>query len=184
VADWPPYSPGSINAWLLMVTTKPPSWRDSMMIWQEAPLSLGEAHEGFFYPDPLGFWAEVRKWVRALFRPVEPSWNVPEALAMSMLLHLGDDVDRFVRARAVCEPRLILFLDEPSWERSGLTVVRKEPHFITDPHRKNQVYEGFWGAEEHGAVIGKAPQHPATHNLYRDGDMAEFLQSAPRPEGV
>lgn len=167
-----------------MVTTKPPSWRDSLVLWPEAPPTLGEAHEGFFYPDPLGFWAEVRRWVRGLFRPVEPGWGVPEALAMSMLLHIGDEPDRFQRSRKLCEPRLILFLDEPSWERSGVAVTRKEPQFITDPHRKNQVYEGFWGSDDDGVVIGKAPQHPATHNLYRESDMDGFLRAAPRPRGV
>ncbi|HWI02287.1 MAG TPA: hypothetical protein VNT52_00405, partial [Acidimicrobiales bacterium] len=30
-ADWPANSPGSLNAWLLLVTTKPPVWRDPVL---------------------------------------------------------------------------------------------------------------------------------------------------------
>src|SRR5205814_8705280 len=62
------HSPGALNAWLLLVTTKPPSWKDRLLVFPESPLSLGAPHEGFFYPDPLGFWAEVRHWVVELFR--------------------------------------------------------------------------------------------------------------------
>jgi hypothetical protein len=54
-------------------------------------------------------------------------------------------------------------------------------HHIKDPHRPGQVYEGFWGELEDGVVVGKAPQHPTTHNLYRSDDMVAFLRSAPLP---
>jgi hypothetical protein len=183
VGDWPPYSPGSLNAWLLLVTTKPPNWRDPLVLWPEAPLSLGEPHEGFFYPDPLGFWAEVRRWVLELFRAHHRTFGMPDALALTTLLHLEDEPDRFLRARDLSQPRTILFLDEPSLERVALTPVRREQHFIPDPHRKGQVYEGFWGWLEDGVVVGKAPQHPAMHRLYPAADMAGFLRAAPPAEG-
>ena len=182
--DWPPYSPGALNAWLLLVTTKPPTWRDSLVLWPEAPPTLGEAHEGFYYPDPLGFWAEVRRWAIELFRAQLATWGTPEALALTTLLHVGGEAERFARARELCQPRVILFLDEPSLERSGMTVLRREPHFITDPHRRGQVYEGFWAKGAEGVVVGKAPQHPATHNLYRAADMLGFLHGALPPEGA
>jgi hypothetical protein len=168
----------------LLVTTKPPSWRDSLVTWPEAPPTLGEAHEGFFYPDPLGFWAEVRRWVVELFRPRHVTWGAPEALAVTTLLHMGGDPDRFTRALELCRPRMILFLDEPSFEQAGLPALRREPHFISDPHRKGQVYEGFWAKDADGVVVGKAPQHPATHKLYRERDMLGFLRGALSPDGV
>jgi hypothetical protein len=184
-ADWPPFSPGALNAWLLLVTTKPPSWADTLVLWKDAPLTLGAAHEGFFYPDPLGFWSEVRRWTLELFRVHQPTWGPPEALALTTLLHLGDEGHRFQRAIELSQPRTILFLDEPSLERAGLPDgLRRQPHSIVDPHREGQVYEGFWGQTEDGVVVGKAPQHPATHNLYRAEDMLAFLRSAPRPDGV
>lgn len=183
VRDWPPHSPGAINAWLLLVTTKPPSWREPLLLWPEAPLTLGEAHEGFFYPDPLGFWAEVRRWVRELFVPYQPDWSVPEMLAVTTLVHVGDEPDQFDRAAQLSDPRLVLFLDEPSIQRASIEEVRREQHFITDPHRPGQVYEGFWGRTSTGVVVGKSPQHPATHNLYRAEDMLGFLRSAPRVNG-
>ncbi|MFN2504204.1 MAG: hypothetical protein ABR540_08235 [Acidimicrobiales bacterium] len=154
------------------------------MTWSEAPPTLGEAHEGFFYPDPLGFWTEVRRWSCELLHRYQPTWGVAEALALTSLLHLEKQPERFRRAAELMQPRVVLFLDEPSWERAGLSGVHREPHFIHDPHRKRQVYEGFWGHDEAGLVVGKSPQHPATHNLYRAEDMLGFLRSAPVATGV
>ena len=176
--DWPPYSPGSVNAWLLFVTTKPPAWQDDLVLWEERPLTVGEAHEGFFYPDPLGFWAEIRKWTVELLHLRAPDWGVNEALSVTALVHQADEPNRLHKALELCQPRTILFLDEPSWERSGLTA-RQVAHHINDPHRQGQVYEGFWSTGDDGVVIGKTPQHPTMHNLYREEDMLAFLRSAP-----
>lgn len=172
-----------MNAWLLMVTTKPPSWRDAFLSWPEGPLTLGEPHEGFFYPDPLGFWAEVRRWAVEIFRRHQPGWGTAEALSLTTVLHVGDESDRLQRAIDLLSPRTILFLDEPSWVHGGLDVIRRESHSIADPHRAGQVYEGFWGRHE-AIVVGKSPQHPSTHNLYRAADMLEFLRAVPLPDGV
>jgi hypothetical protein len=166
------------------VTTKPPSWRDPFVLWPEAPPTLGEAHEGFFYPDPLGFWSEVRQWVAELFTPIQRRWAAAEALAVTALVHLGDAPERLGLARELCQPRMIVFLDEPSLERAGIEGLRRERHFIADPHRQGQVYEGFWAYDRDGVVVGKAPQHPATHNLYRAADMRGFLRSALQPDGM
>lgn len=184
VGDWPPFSPGAANAWLLLATTKPPSWRDTLLMWPETPLAVGEPHEGFFYPDPRGFWAEVRRWSVEVFRGQVPTWGTAEALSLTALVHVGDEPERLRHALAVTRPRTVIFLDGPSWERSGLDVGHAEPHYIYDPHRAGQVYEGFWGRTPDGVVIGKAPQHPSTHNLYRAEDMLGYLRSAPSPEGV
>ncbi|MDQ3977962.1 MAG: hypothetical protein M3314_00195 [Actinomycetota bacterium] len=178
VGAWPDYSPGAVNAWLLLVTTKPPSWQDTLVPWKERPLTLGEAHENFFYPDPLGFWAEVRTWSLQLVRLQQPTWSTPDALAVTMIVHANDEPGRLKRAMDLCRPHVVVFLDEPSWEQSGLEVSRV-PHYIKDPHRPKQVYEGFWGKTPEGLVVGKAPQHPTMHNLYRREDMNSFLRSAP-----
>ncbi|MFN2606730.1 MAG: hypothetical protein ABR511_02350 [Acidimicrobiales bacterium] len=178
---WPPFSPAAVNAWLLMVTTKPPNWRDPFVHWEDQPPTLGSANEGFYYPDPLGFWAEVRRWSLELFRAHEPDWAQPDTLALTSLLHLGTEPDRLTRAIELSDPQVVLFLDEPSWERSQMAGVRQVTHHITDPHRPGQVYEGFWGTTPDGRVVGKAPQHPTTHNLYRAQDMVGFLRSVPAP---
>ena len=180
VAAWPPNSPAAINAWLLLVTTKPPTWRDPLLQWEERPPALGEAHQGFFYPDPLGFWAEVRRWSLELFRLQHPGFGLTEALSLTTLLHVGGEPGRLTRAIDVSSPQVLLFLDEPSWVASGLDV-HQEAHHIVDPHRPGQVYEGFWGRTDAGRVVGKAPQHPTTHNLYRAEDMRDFLRAAPVP---
>jgi hypothetical protein len=167
-----------INAWLLLVTTKPPDWRDSLVTWPDKPPTLGEPHEGFFYPDPLGFWAEVRRWTTVLLRLVKPSWATADALSVSTLLHVGDDNSRLAWAREVMHPAAIVFLDEPSWLNAGIEV-RQHPHYVPDPHRPQQVYEGFWATDDDGTVLGKSPQHPTTHRLYRAEDMDRFLRAAP-----
>lgn len=97
---------------------------------------------------------------------------------MSALLHVGSEADRLTTALQLLQPRLVLFLDEHSWVLSGLDVPRST-HHIADPHRKGQVYEGFWGVTGDGLTVGKSPQHPTTHNLYRPEEMAEFLRAAP-----
>ncbi len=181
IGEWPPNSPGSLNAWLLLVTTKAPVWRDQVLEWREQPLTLGEVNENFFYPDPLGFWTEIRRWALELFRLRNPTWGLGEALTLTTLLHVGDDAGRLAGALGRLSPRVVLFLDEPSWIASRLEVRKSVHHHIKDPHRPAQVYEGFWGLLDDGVVVGKAPQHPTTHNLYRNEDMVGFLRAAPIP---
>lgn len=161
-----------------MVTTKAPTWRDNLVVWRDMPPSFGEPAEGFFYPDPLGFWAEVRRWATILVRTREREAATPDALAVTTMLHVGDDQGRLAWAMDLMQPRIVLFLDGPAWEASGLQV-REEPHYVPDPHRPQQVYEGFWGIADDGTVVGKSPQHPTTHRLYRAEDMDRFLRAAP-----
>ncbi|MEY2478930.1 MAG: hypothetical protein QOG87_4245 [Actinomycetota bacterium] len=177
-AGWPENSPGAINAWLLLVTTKPPTWRDTLLQWQERPPTLGDPHEGFHYPDPLGFWTEVRRWATVLVRERERELGTADALTVTTLLHVGDDSGRLTWGMQLMLPRVVLFLDGPAWDAAGM-IVREEPHYVPDPHRPQQVYEGFWGVTDDGTVVGKAPQHPATHKLYRAEDMDRFLRAAP-----
>src|SRR5690348_1056301 len=109
---WPESSPGALNAWLLLVSTKPPTWRDPIIQWRELPPSLGDPHEGFFYPDPLGFWTEVRRWAGVIVRLADPGFSTSDALAVTALLHVGDNAARLKKAIQLCRPRVILFLDE------------------------------------------------------------------------
>lgn len=176
--SWPEHSPGALNAWLLLVSTKPPTWRDTLVLWPEDPPTLGEPHHGFFYPDPLGFWAEVRRWSIVLLRRRCPEWTSSDALAVTTLLHVGDHAERLRWGRTLMRPRVVLFLDEPSWAAAALDV-RKQPHHVPDPHRSQQVYEGFWATTADGTIVGKAPQHPVMHNLYRAEDMDRFLTALP-----
>ena len=179
---WPADSPGSVNAWLLFVTSKPPTWRDPLHPWVERPLTIGAPHEGFLYPDPIGFWDEVRRWAVELFRLHEPTWSAAESLSLTSLVHVGADPDQLVAAQRLCEPRTVVFLDEPAW-RSTTIDVAITPFAVPDPHRPGQVYEGWWGTTPGGAVVGKAPQHPTMHRLYRAEDLTAWLRAAPRPRG-
>jgi hypothetical protein len=182
-AGWPPFSPGVVNAWLLLVTTKPPGWRDPLLEWPEQPLMVGAVHEGFLYPDPVGFWTEVRSWATTVVRTRVSDWTVTEALGVSALVHLGGDPDtavtRLALARATCRPHVLLFLDEPSWAAAALDPVETELHPIPDPHRVGQVYQGLWGRLADGTIVGKAPQHPAMHQLYESAGMGHFLAAVP-----
>lgn len=179
-SGWPELSPGAANAWLLFVTTKAPSWRDPLVPWPDAPLTLGEPHPGFLYPDPIGFWAEVRRWAIVVLRRHEPTWSTAEALALTALIHLGDDPARLAAADATCRPRMVVLLDEAAAQAAAFDVAA-EPVAIPDPHRPDQTYLGWWGTTADGQVIGKAPQHPTMHRLYRAQDLDRWLASAPWP---
>jgi hypothetical protein len=178
---WPADSPGSCNAWLLLVTTKPPSWRDPLHPWVERPLTLGEPHEGFLYPDPIGFWDEVRRWAVELFRQQQPAWSTAESLSLTTLVHVGGDPRHLAVAMELCQPRVVVFLDEPAWQSASLEVATT-PFAVPDPHRAGQVYEGWWGTTPGGTVVGKSPQHPTMHRLYRAADLTAWLRAAPRPQ--
>ena len=135
-------------------------------------------HEGFLYPDPLGFWTEVRRWSVACLRSREPRWDASEALAITALVHVGDAA----AALAVCRPAAVLFLDEPAWQTSGFDGAgRVALHHIPDPHRDGSVYQGLWSVLPDGRIVGKAPQHPSAHRFYRAADMDTFLAALPRP---
>jgi hypothetical protein len=177
---WPPDSPGSCNAWLLFVTTKPPSWRDPLHPWVERPLTIGEPHDGFLYPDPIGFWDEIRRWAVELFRLQQPTWSTSESLSLTTLVHVGGDPSQLAVARELCQPRTIVFLDEPAWQSANLEVATT-PFSVPDPHRPGQEYEGWWGTTATGSVVGKSPQHPTMHRLYRAEDLSAWLRASPRP---
>ncbi len=61
---------------------------------------------------------------------------------------------------------------------------RPTPLTIPDPHRRGQVYEGWWGTTPAGTVVGKAPQHPTMHRLYRAEDLRDWLRPGADPPGV
>jgi hypothetical protein len=177
--SWPDHSPGAVNAWLLLVTTKAPDWRDPLVVWPSGPPTIGTPHEGFFYPDPRGFWAEVRRWITELLVVRAPEFRVTEALSVSALVHTGDDPQRVARLRATCRPRVELFLDEPAWVTAAPDVPVANLA-IPDPHRADQSYVGLWSERAvDGVVVGKAPQHPSAHRFYRWEDMARFLRAVP-----
>ena len=182
ILGWPAYSPGARNAWLLFVTTKPPSWSDPLLAWPGEPLTLGDPHPGFLYPDPVGFWAEVRRWSIELLRAEGPGWTTAECLALTTLVHTGGAAAQLELARTTCRPRLTVFLDEPAWSAADLEVPSSRLA-IPDPHRPGQVYEGWWGTDAEGGVVGKAPQHPTMHRLYRTDDLTHWLRHAPHPRG-
>lgn len=180
VAGWPHESPGARNAWLLFVTTKSPSWRDALLAWPEGPLTLGEPHPGFLYPDPIGFWTEVRRWAIELLRVHEPSWSTSECLSLTALVHVGERAEHLALATETCRPRITVFLDEPAWQSAALDLPT-ERLAVPDPHRPGQVYEGWWATTSDGRVVGKSPQHPTMHRLYRAEDLADWLHRAPTP---
>jgi len=146
--------------------------------WRELPPTLGTPHEGFYYPDPLGFWTEVRRWTTVIVRTAEPQASGADALAVSALLHLGEQPDRVAWALDLMRPAIVLFLDEASWVAAAIDA-KTNPFSIPDPHRPGVVYEGSWGSTDSGQIVGKAPQHPAAHSLYKKEDMDTFLGAVP-----
>jgi hypothetical protein len=175
---WPPLSPAAANAWVVLVTTRSPDWREALTTFPEGAPTLGDPHPGFFYPDPIGFWAEVRKWIGELVGRADASLDLPSALSCGALVHVGEQPARLAATIATCRPCVVLFLDEAAWNASGWDV-KAEPHHVPDPHRDGKVYQGFWGRRDDGLVVGKAPQHPSARRFYAWSDMSGFLRSAP-----
>lgn len=176
--DWPLFSPGAANAWLLLVTTKPPSWRDPLVLWPDGPPTLGTPHEGFFYPDPLGFWREVRRWSTEILSATGRPWAGSDALSVTAMLHANQDAARVSWARERCKPVVTVFLDEAARQTAG-DIPSAQLVTIPDPHRPETVYEGWWTKTEAGVIVGKSPQHPASHLLYRQSDMDTYLHAVP-----
>jgi hypothetical protein len=148
--------------------------------WQQQPPTVGRAHEGFFYPDPLGFWSEVRRWATIVVGTAEPGVRTVDALSVTALLHLGADATLIRRLLGEVRPSVALFVDEAAWSAFGAGTDTEDAVTITipDPHRQGVVYTGQWGWRGE-VVVGKAPQHPAAHQLYRASDMDRFLQGVP-----
>lgn len=143
------------------------------------PPALGIAHPGFFYPDPLGFWAEVRRWSVHLVRRAWPHAQMAGALSVTAVMHADEPAPLVTAARTSMRPRVVLFLDERAWTGAGIVVSHPQPYAMTDPFREGQAYEGFWATLDDGTVVGKSPQHPAAHKLYRAADIDGFLAAAP-----
>jgi hypothetical protein len=148
------------------------------MQWLDDPPTLGEPHHGFFYPDPLGFWSEVRRWIGIIVRTRAPAMSAMESLAVASLVHCGEDPSRVAWATDRCRPVVTLLLDEASREAVGIPPPA-DLYTIPDPHRKGTSYEGWWTTDGDDRIIGKAPQHPASHNFYQSADMDRFLGALP-----
>ncbi len=163
----------------MLLASKPPTGDDPLLPWHEGTLTLGEAHLGFFYPDTLGYLAEVRRWITELVGAAAPGWRTPEALSVSALAHVGDDATAVAVVLATCRPAVVLCLDDGAWRLANLTPTRTAAHHVPDPHRPGKVYQGLWGTTADGTVIGKSPQHPAAHRFYRADDLSGFLRAIP-----
>lgn len=184
---WPAHSAGSINAWLLLLSSKPATWDSELSTWRDQPPTLGRPHQNFFYPDPLSFWAEVRRWSTQLLSRVLHPCPTSAALSLTALVHVGDEAERVAWARRALQPGIVLFLDEAACAlastsgEAGAHVPYRSTYAIADPWRPGQRYEGSWAVEADGTVVGKAPQHPAANRFYRARDLAGFLAAAPLP---
>ncbi|MGH9069544.1 MAG: hypothetical protein ACRD0J_18920 [Acidimicrobiales bacterium] len=174
-------SAGSANAWLLLVSTKAPTWSDALVSWQDLPPTLGRPHPGLFHPDRLGFWSEVRKWSIELLAPRVPGRSAADLLALTAVVAVGDDPRRAAAARALTRPGMVLGLDEGAAATAGLSPRARSAVAVGDPYRTGQRYQGWWGVEADGTVVGKAPQHPAANRLYLTSDLLDFLAAAPVP---
>jgi hypothetical protein len=172
VTDWPPLSPAAANAWLLLVTTKPPQWRDPLLEFPEAPLALGEPHPGFLYPDPIDFWVEVRRWTAVVAGTRQPPLAATDAVAVSGLLHLGDDLDRLTMAVATVRPQVVLFLDEPAWSAAALP-------------GDNDPFGGWWRGTRPRTIAPHTPwsrDRPEVLQFFRFRPMRGANDRSPRPE--
>lgn len=176
---WADKSAGSANAWLVLVGTRAPDWQDPLFEWKDEAPTLGDPHPGLFYPDRLGFWTEVRRWITVLVQASWPTASREEALSVASVLH-GQEPGAALASIATARPRVILALDDQALGLLPATrTVDRRGVTIRDPHRAQQSYAGWWATTDDGVVVGKAPQHPAAHKFYRRADLDAFLAAAP-----
>ena len=170
-ADWPPDSPGALNAWLLLVTTKAP--RGATRTSSGATPRPPSARRTRASSTPTRSASGPRSGTG---RRRSSAWPITEALSVTTLLH-GDGT--WMGARARCA-RVVLFLDEPAWNAAGISgetalTPHADPRSRSAPARSTRA----GGARPVTAIVGKAPQHPAAHKLYRRSDIDGFLRSIP-----
>ncbi len=79
----------------------------------------------------------------------------------------------------VCQPRVILYLDQESERSSPRKATNPTPISIHNPYHLDQSYRGWWSSEPDGVILGKAPQHPAAHRLYSKDSLTTFLAALP-----
>lgn len=177
--EWAEKSAGAANAWLVLVGTRAPDWQDPLFDWREEPPTLGTPHPGLFYPDRLGFWTEVRRWITVLVRSAWPDALTQEALSAAAVLH-GQEPGAARASIALAQPRVVVALDDAAIDLLPATRTGDRDELrIRDPHRPRQEYTGWWAVTAGGVVVGKAPQHPAAHNFYKRADLDAFLAAAP-----
>ncbi len=82
--DWPIFSPGSLNAWLVFLGPSPGNSPGGS--WDYDPLpSVGDAHPGVAeYSDRRGFWKRIREYACAVFPDLSPR----DAYAATMVRNL------------------------------------------------------------------------------------------------
>ena len=82
--DWPIYSPGSLNAWLVFLGPSPGDSPGGPWNYDWLP-SLGRAHGGVAeYRDSRGFWKGIREYACAIFPELSPD----DAYAATMVRNL------------------------------------------------------------------------------------------------
>ena len=176
---WAPRSAGAANAWLVLVGTRAPTWQDPLFEWHDEPPTLGDPHPGLFYPDTMGYWTELRRWIGVVVRAAWPDAHTQEALSAAAVLH-GEEPAATLASMARARPRVIVALDDGAVDLLPATALGAREHVtIRDPHRPRQSYTGWWATTADGVIVGKSPQHPAAHNFYRRADLDAFLSRAP-----
>lgn len=83
--NWPMYSPGTINAWLVFIGPSPGA-SPSSTGWDYDPRpAVGGPHGGVAdYVDRAGFWNGLRMLIREIF----PTFKAEDAYALTMLRNL------------------------------------------------------------------------------------------------
>ena len=178
---WPPDSPGSCNAWLLFVTTKPPSWRDPARTRGRSGRSPSASRtRASSTPTRSGSGTRCGAGPSSCSGSQQPD-----------LEHRREPVAHDPRARRL-RPRPARGRSEPVPaahdrvpRRAGLAVggARGGHHAVlrARPPPAGRCTRAGGARPPTGAVVGKSPQHPTMHRLYRAEDLTAWLRAAPRP---
>jgi len=204
--DWPMYSPGAINSWLVFLGASPGASPGGTWNYDRRP-SVGTAHPGVSeYEDANGYWEGIRLFARTILSELPAT----EAYASTMVRNLdprqsaagptgGHMHEAALEVRGILDriirPRLIVSLGSvrgysnrafSSWPRIHSTHSGSLRTAISGEARKWISITGEWSTGELFRYVAPSGIHPSLRHVSSDdtlyflSEQSQFARSSSR----
>jgi hypothetical protein len=196
--NWPRYSPGTLNAWLVFLGASPGA--SPKGTWDYDPLpAVGGAHPGVAeYQDAKGYWDGIRLFARTILSDMTPS----DAYMATMVRNLDDrqsalgprgsrmyqaardvsDVlDRIVRpAMVVALGSVRTYTDRvfAEWPRARARNSGCLRTALRGVERRWSSVSGFWSTGELFLYLAPSGIHPSLFHVSREDTLRFLSQQA------